>query len=469
MSTKSLSTYKSELETITKRHGFSGVTTNYLISMLSYAIYEDQYNIMVANNELNPEKATDFNDVIDFAMSRMYKVYRGMNPLITVKLTAALDRDINRFDLLWAGKGFQVYSLQDYLDIKKDDTLFINCIVAKSLESVEAKEDDMDEYFIDFGLKNVSETFILEATESVTFEEVGTTTSIQQLVDNAIPMQMTSYDYGIRFYFKDPKAERNMLTYKLTYFPYYDSDISENDLKGFNINGFDIIEKNITAHTQRDDITSGIGEKAKMNLNAMGVIRSNDDLLAVFNQMFQDKVKDSSFLLTDGSGTNPDEDSPSGNLLIYYVPKDPNNLISNDELASYYEAMTPYIPCKSTVMDDGTVVEDAIKPLKVVVASGIPFQIVVNLHLSASIDTQPVYDLLYGYEGKINIKLSVYNIIAAINALSPYISYNKSVIYDVNLLQSVVDPNDAIVEEIELEKSQYLSWTNVTVNVQKES
>lgn len=463
-STKSLSTYKSELRTIAERNGFGGVVTEFLINMLSYAIYEDQSNVLVATNEVNPDKATDINDIIDFALSRLYSVYRGQNPILTVPMVSAVQTSIKKYDQLWTGKGFNVYSLEDRNDIRVGDKFTLKCIVAESIFTVDAEESNIDAYYIDFNLHDVSEEFVLEATETIDYNPVEVTKNIQTLMEPGeglyYALQCTSYNYGIRFYFPDTKDSRNLQAYRIKYVPYYNKGIDAVDLKSFNINGFDIDKTKIiiNQHIEREGVNDGIGEKAKMNLNALGSIRSNDDLLAIFNQMFYEKVASSSFEIT-GIQFNEDRTQilDQGNIIIYYVPRvGDRSLITDQEIADFKNAMLPYIPCKSSMSTDGTIITEPIKPLKIKKGEEVQYPVIVDLYLDSDIDTIEISDYLHTLERKLGTQLDIYAMMAKINSLSDAIRYNRVRVSGSNTHRY-------------LENNQYLIWSNITINVNKVS
>lgn len=456
-STKSLSTYKSELRTIAERNGFGGVVTELLINMLSYAIYEDQTNILVASNEANPDKATEINNLIDFALSRLYSVYRGQNPILQVPMVSAVQTSIKKYDQLWAGKGFNVYALEDKNDIRIGDSITLRCIVAESIYSVDAEESNIDEYYIDFNLSDVSEEFELKATETVNYDPVNCTKNIQVMMEPGeglyYALQCTSYNYGVRFYFPDPKDSRNLQSYRLRYVPYYNKNIAIEDLKSFNINGFDIDKSSIiiNQYIEREGVNDGIGEKAKMNLNALGSIRSNDDLLAIFNQMFYDKVASSSFEIT---GTNSSEGDSQGNIIIYYAPRSEDQpSITSQEIEKFKSTMLPYIPCTSSMDSEGTVITEPIKPLKIEKGTKVSSPITVDLCLDSDISTQAVSDYLHTLERKLGAKLDIYAMMAEINALSDSIKYSKVTIGDIENLKI----------------TEYLIWSSIIINVNKVS
>lgn len=453
MATKSLSTYKEELGIICERNGFTGVITEMLKNVLSYAIYEDQYNIMVANNELDPDKATNINDVIDYAMSRLYSVYRGQNPIITLQLKSTIQGSISKYQQLWSGNGFQIFALDEVNNIMVGDEFTINCIVSTKLEVIQASEDDIDVFYVDFSqAKDVSENFLLRATETIDWIDQTITKSTVDRVDKGYVQQVTSYDYGIRFYFNEEKESRNLQTYELQYFPYYGQDINPDDIQRMKINGFEIIQKSIQSHIEREGLNDGIGDKARSNINSQGTIRSNEDMLSMFNTLFADKVNSSTMIVT-GNKSPEGYSLKTNSIYIFYAPKSESNDIKQSELVPYINAMTPYIPCKTTVIN-GVISTEAVKPLIVEKATTTTASITVEVFGSTSISTQAIFDYLNSLQNKVNLSISIYQLMAEINSLA---------VTGYSIVKLTKDGKDAI--ELNLKKNEYLKWQNVSVNL----
>lgn len=451
MSTKSLSNYKDELKVIADRHGFSGTVTDFLINILSYSIYENQFNIMVASNEVDPEKAMNINSVIDYAISKMYSVFRGQNPMINFRVKSKVFKSIAKYDQLCSGKGWNVYSLDEIPEINIGQEVVIRGIVAKSLIKKEiTPSDEMETYYIDFHETDVSSHFLLEATESATFEEVKTTKSILKMVDEKLPMEMTSYDYGIRFYFSSTKEDRVQMSYRLSYFPLFSKDIDMEDIKKLKINGLDIEDTSFLGHIAKEGLNDGIGVKARLSSHADGSIKSNSDILSVFNELFQSKVKSSTILMTGVDHEN----STQGNIIVYYAPKDPDNLIRSTELNSFYDAMTPYIPCKTVVNSDNTSSEVAVKPLLIVVADKVLFNAKITVFTKSSVSRESIYNIMNSNEYKVGLHVSIYQILADINAVS-----------GVAYAMIQVESSGVLLEEINMPPDKYLSWSDINLEI----
>lgn len=435
MNIKSLSTYNQEAKIIAERFGFSGAVVDFICSIISYGIYEDQMNLLTATNELNPDKATRINNVIDYAISRMYSVYRGSNPKLRLKIKATTTSSIARNAQLWSGKGFNVYSLMD-LNMIKGQSYLLDCIISTSLNEVEAKEDMHSAFSLDFNLSDVSEDIQLFQAKTNYWEECNISKVMSDLTDKNIPLQVTSYNYGIRFYFKESRSERQSIAYKILYYPYYDEDILMEDLAKFNVNGFEVDDLTIINRQPREGLNDGIGDKSRGNLLSEGKIRSNTDILNIFNTYFSEKVLSSSMEITASS------------ITIYYVPRNGLEISNINEFLIY---MTPYLPCYTTLDPSGKVTYNPIKPLNPVKANKVSASIDVSIKSANNIDLTPVYEYLDSLTNKLGILLDTYEISTKIAQLID-VSYVKSYINGLSATSSN-----------KLRNNQYLEWKSINL------
>lgn len=179
---KSLSTYKLELTEIAARLGYSGIVVDMITSLLAYSIHENDFNNMIRANEMDPDKSTRINNIIDFAISRMYSIYRGTNPKILLTIRADLYQQLTKHQLIWSGKGFNVYNLTE-VNLSKDQEYTIECIVATSMESIESTSEMRHPFFIDFSTKDVSEDVSLYQSIASDWEEMEFSKVMMDLTD----------------------------------------------------------------------------------------------------------------------------------------------------------------------------------------------------------------------------------------------------------------------------------------------
>lgn len=105
---KSISQYKSELDKLAQSYGLKGVVTDYMTSILAYAIYEQSLNQQVIANELNPDTASNINSKIGYALRHLYSVFRGHNARVTLNITTVLSKSYKRGDILFQGSGWEL-------------------------------------------------------------------------------------------------------------------------------------------------------------------------------------------------------------------------------------------------------------------------------------------------------------------------------------------------------------------------
>lgn len=408
MNIKSLSQYRSELQEITQRSGLSGNVTNYLINVLAYSLYQDMMNKMTLINESDPDKAMNINSQIDYAIQRLYSVYRGRNNIVTLNLKALSAKSVNKYDIMMSGKGWNMYAMDSITSLTQDSTFTLECMIAPALNEIDAEVDNIHTYYVDFPVSNVSENYELLSSDITGNEEYNVTpagTSVSDLIDLATPVQVTYYDYGLRIYFRD--AIESTQRFRLRYFEYDPRDMTLDDFSKINIPGFEVMDLQLSHYIERAGIDSGIGTLAKKNLIIQTRVRSITDLTDAFDQMFFTKSLASNFELEGDT------------IVLYYIPKDPENLITDDELAEFKTRFQYYIN----------------NEVKLEVATSRNYYADITVYSSTPLDKDAIYALFDNESYKLGSSINRFQLIAQINATDPNIIYNELTMSNPELAQ----------------------------------
>lgn len=424
---------KTELSKIVKENGFKGPVAELLISVCATTYYNILSKCISISRENIMDSAANYNSLISLAMKRMYSVFRGTNPKLTLTGSSSKLQVLKRGTLVYSGTDFNLYVESD-IEIPVNKEVNIPLVAAPDFKEI-SKVTNPNAYFIEFREDNLSEDFILykqnDQEGDNTSTKCETTTSLREHISEGTIFELTIQDWGVRFYEKGLEDMNVMLSV----FKYLDNgdqlvqDFLTDKLRSdgekvvfedtFTIKGFTFKYLTITEDTDGNVIGYQSPRESKQDIknhysyqiNTVSLIRSNSDFLEVFNQMFIKYLFDSfcetynsSSEITNVAYTSRTPKIDSYPLtVIYYSPRSKNSFISDVMMQEFTEAVKYYAVGNTLCACPGEV-----KSLDVVIT------LVKNT--DSAIDD--INEILSNYDGKFHKTLSILGLQSEINKLN---------------------------------------------------
>lgn len=316
---KSIQQYKKELTKIATDLGIEGPSVDYLTSIVAYNIYELAANQLVINQELDPDRAQNIDNVINYCVRHLYNLFSGYSTKVVVTAVSETPIDMPKGTVLYKGDDYNLV-LESSITKPKGSNLVLNLIACDGLHRSTVTDLNTTTYAVELNAKDVSQDYrILVSKEgSNSMEEVKSTTEIREHLtgfSNPIPLVLTSPNYSKVVYFNDRTS--GIQSVQIEYFDYKEVP-SHRIPKDLKLPGFNIQSVKINQFTPRLGIGSGVGYLAKHNMMTQNILRSVYDFNEEFLRMFKTKgVKSSTTVITDG------------NANIYYIADEalPSSLI----------------------------------------------------------------------------------------------------------------------------------------------
>lgn len=407
---KSVQDYIDIYKKIADNLEITGDSVEVLVQLLSQWSYLNEMELVNYVSESSLERAQLTNSKIQQCVDRMYSVFRGTCPRVTLRFIPHKYLMLKKYDLVYSSSDINLYYIGDPITIapaaKVDDYTTIKCILAKNIKSITKVIADSNRYYIDFLESNLSNDGYVLVNDNIIpmYRKFSDHIRYGGLFDLTLP------DYGMRIYAPDifrttiettsmnegeilPEVNTIIV---VNMFEYCTLDDFSSNLDSIKIDGTemptedDMLESEtypgITLYpgAPRDELIS-LHYKANRDRYANSIIRSNLDVGVLLEEEFPDKVlRNGTTYLFTKAGENLD-------LSIYYIPQDEDNLIDDDDRSKFKDNNLSYYVTENLHILEG-------KKCKV------RFDIDVELFRSKRIDDE-VKVILEEYEDKFNIDL----------------------------------------------------------------
>lgn len=408
---------KTDLLAICEKNGFKGPLATLIASVSSTTYYNIISRGMLLSREMNINTAVNYNSLIALAMKRMYSVFRGTNPKLTLTGTTSKAQTLHRGDLVYSGPDFNLY-------VENDVDLILNKfndipLVASPAYHYLSKYDNPNEYYIEFRTGNLSEDFILYKEEDQegdkTLTRKDTTTNFREHIQLGTIFDLTIQDFGIRFYEKSLEDKNAVLSV----FEYLDNGnqliedfVNDNasDLQT-TIKGFIPQDLFIKEYAAVRESKNEIRNHYAYQLNTIYLIRSNSDVLETFNLKFIQYVFDSTIVTYNSEGEIPNfaknnrlpKYTTSYPLtIVYYSPRSKSAFISADQIEEFAEEIRYF--------NVGNIISACI-------GRGKFLNMVLTIVRATDSALEDVKDLLDSYNGKFGSRFSISRIRSDIDRL----------------------------------------------------
>lgn len=426
---RSLQDYKDIFRNIATDLNLQGDSVEVLVQMLANASYISEVENLSYLQEASLERATLLNSKIQHCVNNMYSVFRGKCPRIILNLRPNKYFSLKVYDEIATSNNFKIYYL-GYLPKNSDDSEFIYapCTIKPAVEP--------DDTYTIVGLLATNKfsrewttkenQFYVETTKDnlsndmyVSINNIPTEVTREfsrHILDNKI-FDLTLPSFGSRLYFPNaPVSSGNIVN--ATYFYYTTlNSLSESELKKIMIRGAELMDFDLSwlDNNGYAELSTGIivlGDESKDNIDSIhykaskdryvnAIIRSNSDIGVLLQEMYPNKVKQTSYEFKSNEGNNI--------LTIYYVPG-PEKLTNGDK-QEFFDTREAYFIANT-----------------VNIAQGIEY--VVNVSLVAELYTnespeKEIQEILSNYSGKFNIDLD--NRLNEISSLISKLSNIKSI------------------------------------------
>ena len=413
---------KNELGEILTENGFRGPVAELLKSVCATTYYNILSKCISISRENLMDSAVNYNSLIALALKRMYSVFRGTNPRLTLTGKSNKLQVLKRGTLVYSGNEFNFY-------VESDTELPVNKLTEIPLiASPEYREltkvSNPNNYYIEFRENNLSEDFILymqfnQEGDSIS-TRCNTTTSLREHISQGTILEMTIQDWGVRFY-ETALSDKNVM---LSVFKYledgnrivedwlsdhltYEGDNISVDAS-FTITGFtfqSLFMKtddigNIIGYQSPRETKKDIKNHYSYQINTLALIRSNSDFLETFNHKFMSYIFDSfveaynsSYELPNIAYTSrvPKTDSYPITV-IYYSPRAKNLFITDMMMKEFLDEVKYYAVGNSISACAGEVKS---------------VDIVISIIKNSDDAIEDINEILSDYDGKFHKDLSI--------------------------------------------------------------
>jgi hypothetical protein len=349
---------RDELKKIAKDSNLQGTAVDFLISITSTAYYNALLNTITINKESNSDTLANINSAITLAAERMYSVFRGYNPKISIRAQFTEYHIFRRGDEVCDMGDYKLFVLKDTI-VSPNDYTEVPLIASTEYITYENNNIGL-KYFSEFITEDISSDTIFYIND----REIDTTVDFRTHLIEGIPFELTISDFGVRIYFTPETTTKLGRSYGENGFSIqnvgisgfkYVEDIDFTNLKesdfnlkvnydsssSFYINISDslspegYIESQGLLRESRDQIIANF----KTQINSIGVIRSNTDLLDIVKEGFKNRILDCSYEYPNGNATS---------IIYYYIPK-VDSLLSQEEFQTFINSKISYFIFDSVV------------------------------------------------------------------------------------------------------------------------
>jgi hypothetical protein len=340
---KSIQEIEEELREVAKSNNLTGDSVELIIKLLAYNQYESNVSTRISLLEALPSRAVNINSKIQHAVDEMYSIYRGKNSKLNVTIKVTGNLNLEQYEEVYSDTNNTLY----YSHVTTSDgeviygdytftygqTYILNLIKAEEVISEEVSVDSSNVYLLESLSDNISEDLTLTPNINTSIS-LSTTKSFGEHIDNSLLstntdplyMDLTTANYGVRFYSPLSTGFNSSINYILTYIPYFQEDVIEDFLNKMVIDGAEI-DYDLFSVERYTEIESEENFLYNLNKNTLvqSRIRTNSDILDEFKSLFSHKILDSSL---------GEYDTQNDILKINYIPKNSNSPVGT---SSVYE------------------------------------------------------------------------------------------------------------------------------------
>lgn len=451
---------KEELQLIAKNHELKGESVDLQVDLLSYCLFHEQLEISNTARELSISSAVLINSKIELGMDRMYSVYRGNNPIVTLNMLSNSFIKADKLGLLYESSSFYVYAA-DPLNLTPTvgdsdgvrHPIQVQGILCKSEKIVaSATVDKSNKYYIDLKIdghlcNNLSEDIVVKIGIEGDMKEYKTTRFFPDHAKSVEPDELifvlTIPDFGIRLFKKGFfNVDDTVVAEVLTYTEF--DELNQDELDKILIPGTELVEGEAypSGRSFLDNVPRENAKSLQYNSNFAGRVNHEIQSCSDVNYLFQEiniaKVLNSSYIYNDDTNS----------IDIYYIPKLPSNPLTALEISNFIKNYKSYFITMDMVISLGT---------KYIV----PIFIDVVMNDSMSL-LEPVQEILSDYEYQLGMELNENLIRSRVSKLDSVKYVNK-----IEIQTPTTESGGAIDPELISGPNIYYEF-NVTVNYIKQ-
>lgn len=408
---ESLKDIENKLNNIAKANNLTGDSVEFLIKLMSYTYFESLTSTRVALLEALPSRAVHLNSKIEHAMDQMYSIYRGENASLDVKVRVTGNVSLTRFQQVYSDRRNNFYYSHVTLpsgEVVYGDYRFshgieytLHLIKADEVVTESLSVDSTNPFLLESLSNNISETYIIKESLEGSIS-IDTTKDFGDHLDSSIDSEddllvfdLTTTNYGVRFYSPEVGGFNSSTQYEFKYIPYLQEDIDESNLIKLTILGFEVDHSTIItkSYTPQESVSNFLYNLKKETITQSRV-RTNDDVVDEFKSKFPTKIKDAKIggydLQNDILTINyipQGSDSPLGTPSIFEI--------TNLEKQRYIDSLLYYVTqnINFVPMYDHT--------------NAVKYSIEINMFVNQDIDissvSQQIQNLEYKLGGTINV------------------------------------------------------------------
>lgn len=419
---------------VAKKQNIQGDSAEVLIQLLANAAYISEVENIAYAQEASLEKATLINSKIQHCMNEMYSVFRGSCPRVLINFKPTKYFSFNVFDEIVSSNNFKVYYLGYYSSEKgeimtgassvavEEDFVYAPVTIPPSLNNetytiigLIAKDTVQKSWSL-----NKSNTYYVDCTEEdlsndmwvkINGEYFDCSRQFTDHILNGRIFDLTIPSFGSRLYVADvlrsgfSRSESETPTntkIEAKYFKLSElNEYNESELKKINIRGAELVpfDENWLSYRKSEEISTGIccipeiprdsvsviHYKANRDRYVNSIIRSNNDIGVILEEMYPDKVR------SGGTSYKFSSNSDNSNIQIYYVPYNNSNLLTSSEIQDFISTRSSYY------------VTDLIDVVKGSQYTAV-FSIDLELYQNTNVDEE-VKDILDSYGNQFNMNL----------------------------------------------------------------
>lgn len=397
---KSLQDYKNLFREIATNLNLSGDSVEMIVQLLSYASYIEENESIIYAQESSLEKANLMNSKIQLCMNEMYSVYRGQCPRVILNFIPRKYFQFKLFDEIVSSNNFKIYYLGYFTNAdnsesnesgtnaivtdlpvptttdetgkavptKKciygsktinpsDEPLTIVGLLAPSTKSVSWTSTDTNNLYLNCIEENLSnDCYANKNTNSI---EITRNFSEHILDTDNYLYDLTLTSFGSRIY--TGGIDINDVI-SVTYYTFSRlSEYNDSELKKINVRGGEMTSYEegkwgskeeiapgvvLLDATGRDDLYT-IHYKAYKDRFTNFILRSNSDIGIILEEMYPNKVASTNYEFN--------YDTENSDLWIYYVPKDINNPLTEEEKQEFINKRRAYYVTDQIDIEPGIV------------------------------------------------------------------------------------------------------------------
>lgn len=290
------SDYRKSLYDKAKSLGYEGYVVELIISMLSDNYYDTYVESLRLLQESNIDTAVNINSLIELSSSRMFSVFKGINSRIVLRLQPTEYKVYRRGDVIHEVDDFKLFVYKD-TEILPDTNVELDLMISKEFYNTSKKISG--KYYKEFTVSDLSEDYMLLDNDT----EVVTTDNFEQHLKDSTTFPITITDFGLRYY--------GNLDLTLSGFSYYDFN-SNIDTSLIDLGGNRILSHRIIKGVQRSDIED-IKYKFHSYINTIGKIRSNTDIVEIFENFYNHSILKADYYIKSAGNTRSSK--------FYYIPR----------------------------------------------------------------------------------------------------------------------------------------------------